>query len=264
MLLTVFLSCVLLGAVAGFLAGLLGIGGGLIIVPVLVYLFPLVNISPEMIMPMALATSLASIVITSSSAAIAHHKNKNIPWHLAKSLAIVVGIGASLGAFIAQFMSNENLTNFFAGAVIVLASYMMLSIRFTKTRTMPHHYVLLVIGLLTGTIASLMGIAGGAILVPVLTYFGVALRSAIGLATVCGVAVALFGSLGFIVTGVGQHNLPEFSLGYVYLPALLGIIIPSSLFAKSGVKMATKLPVTTLKRIFAFFLIIVAIKMLLS
>jgi uncharacterized membrane protein YfcA len=107
-----------------------------------------------------------------------------------------------------------------------------------------------------------MGIAGGAILVPALTYFGTSMRKSIGIATVCGVMVALFGSLGYIITGLKQPELPQWSLGYIYLPALLGIILTSSLFAPIGVKYAAKLPVKTLKKFFAVFLIIVAIKML--
>lgn len=262
MILTVFISCIVLGALVGFLAGLLGIGGGLIIVPVLVYLLSQLGIHTEMIMPMALATSLATIVVTSASAALAHHKNENIPWKLTKELMVVVAIGALLGAFIADFLSAKALTTFFATTVILLASYMLLSIRSTRSREMPSNKIMQLIGLCTGIIASLMGIAGGAILVPVLSYFGLALRHSIGVATACGAMVALFGSVGYIITGLQQPELPHWSLGYIYLPALFGLVLTSSFFAPLGVKLAAKLPVTTLKKIFAAFLIIVAIKMM--
>jgi len=264
LLFIVFFSCIVLGSIVGFLAGVLGIGGGLIIVPTLVYLLPLLGINSDIVMPIALATSLGAIVITSSSAALAHHKNKNIDWDLAKPLMIVVALGALLGAFIADFLSAQALTNFFAVMVLLLAFYMLMSIAFTKDRTMPSTVVLQFISGLMGIIASLMGIAGGAILVPALTYFGLSMRKSIGIATVCGVMVALFGSLGYIITGLGQANLPSWSIGYIYLPALLGIIISSSLFAPIGVKYASKLPVKTLKKFFALFLILVAIKMLSS
>jgi len=260
----IFVSCIFLGAIVGFLAGLLGIGGGLIVVPVLVYLLPQLGISNEVIMPMALATSLAAIVMTSSSAAFAHHKNNNIPWHITKPLMFIVAFGALLGAFIADRLSAQALTNFFAGAVIVLASYMLVSIRSRQTREMPSNIQLQVISLVTGVIASLMGMAGGAILVPVLTYFGMPIRHCIGIATVCGVMVALFGSLGYIISGMGNELLPAWSLGYVYLPALLGVVLTSSLFAPVGVKFAAKLPVQTLKKFFAVFLIVVALKMMLG
>lgn len=264
MLFTVFSACVVLGAFVGFMAGLLGIGGGLIIVPVLVYLFTLLGVNTEVIMPMALATSLATIIITSTSAAFAHQKNTNIPWPLVKWVGLAIGIGASLGAFIADALSAEVLTNFFAIGVVVLASYMLFSIRQQQTGQLPKKPVLSLIGLGTGIIASLMGIAGGAILVPVMSYLGLDMRRAIGLATACGVLVAIFGSLSFIYTGFSHPHLPEFSLGYVYLPALLGITLTSSIFAKVGVYYAAKLPVQKLKKIFAIFLMLVAIKMVTS
>jgi len=264
MIFTVFFTCVALGSLVGFLAGLLGIGGGLIVVPALVYLLPLLGVDNSIVMPMALATSLAAIVVTSSSAAYAHHRNNNIPWKLAKPLMIVVALGALMGAFIADLMSTQALKNFFAVAVMLLASYMLASIANPKERTLPSTLTLQVISWLTGIIASLMGLAGGAILVPALTYFGMSLRHAIGIATACGVLVALFGSLGYIYTGFSQPLLPSWSMGYVYLPALLGIVLSSSFFAPYGVKFASKLPVKTLKKAFAVFLILVAIKMMTS
>jgi uncharacterized membrane protein YfcA len=264
LLFIVFLSCIALGSIVGFLAGLLGIGGGLIIVPALVYLLPLLGVHSDIVMPIALATSLGSIVITSSSAALAHHRNNNIDWALAKPFIMVVALGALLGAFIAHFLTTQALTSFFAYMVMLLALYMLFSIASTRERQLPSKLVLQFIGGLTGIVASLLGIAGGAILVPTLTYFGLSIRKSIGIATVCGVMVALFGSIGYIITGLGQVNLPTWSIGYIYLPALVGIIISSALFAPLGVKYATKLPVKTLKRFFAVFLIFVAIKMLSS
>jgi len=273
-MLIIFISCIFLGSLVGFLAGLLGIGGGLVVVPALVYLFPYITIgnddlgyttlSIEVIMPMALATSLAAIVMTSSSAAFAHHKNKNIPWEITKPLMFTVAFGALLGAFIADHLSAQTLTNFFALTVFLLASYMLLSIRSQHSKEMPSNVKLQVISFFTGIIASLMGMAGGAILVPVLTFFGMPLRLCIGIATVCGVMVALFGSLGYIISGFDNVLLPPWSLGYVYLPALLGIVLTSSLFAPLGVKYASRLPVQTLKKGFAIFLILVAIKMVLA
>jgi hypothetical protein len=262
MLITVFSLCALLGAIAGVLAGLLGIGGGLVIVPALVYLLPQLGVEPNLVMPMALATSLGAIVVTSSSAMFAHHKNANIPWHIAKPLILFVALGSFSGAFIAELLSTEALTNFFAGAVIVLATYMLSAMRSERTRAMPSIYFLQMVAFVAGVIASLMGMAGGAILVPVLTYFGITLRHSMGIATVCGIAVALAGALGYIYTGYGNILLPQWSLGYIYLPALLGIVVTSSICAPIGVKLATKLPVKTLKKVFALFLICVAIEMI--
>ena len=263
MILSLFLTCLVLGALVGFLAGLLGIGGGLIIVPALVYILPFFDVTHEAIMPIALATSLATIVITSASAALAHKKNANIPIELAKVLVLFVALGALLGAFIADLLSAKTLTLIFAIAVILLALYMLRSIAKPKQRPLPNNAVLRFLGLFTGVLASLMGISGGAILIPTLSYFGVQMRQAIGVATVCGMTVATFGSLGYVITGLQQDHLPQWSLGYIYLPALFGLVISSSFFARYGVHLATKLPVKTLKKFFAIFLIIVALKMML-
>jgi uncharacterized membrane protein YfcA len=259
---SVFLACALLGAVMGFFAGLLGIGGGLIIVPVLVYLLPLLGISAELAFPMALATSLASIIFTSTSAAFAHHKNGNIPWPIAQRLVITVAIGAMLGALIAGMLSLKALTLIFASAVLILAAYMFLSIKVERSVALPSNWVLQFIGLFTGVLASLMGIAGGAILVPILMYYSLSMRQAIGVATASGIIVALFGALGYVIIGFGQGDLPPWSTGYIYLPALLGIVLTSSLFAPLGVKVGAKLSLPYLKKGFAIFLMLVAIKMM--
>jgi len=259
---SVFIACALLGAIVGFFAGLLGIGGGLIIVPVLIYLLPLLGISAELAFPMALATSLASIIFTSSSAAFAHHKNGNIPWNITKKLVGSVAIGALLGAVIAGMLSLKALTIIFASAVLILAAYMFLSIKVQRSVTLPTRWGLQSIGLFTGVLASLMGIAGGAILVPILMYCSLSMRQAIGVATASGIIVAFFGALGYVIIGFGQSDLPPWSIGYIYLPALLGIVLTSSLFAPLGVKAGAKLPLSYMKKGFALFLMLVAFKMI--
>ena len=262
MFISVFIACLVLGAIVGFLAGLLGIGGGLLIVPALVYLLPLLSINIEVVMPIALATSLASIVVTSASAAYAHHQRENIPWDIARKLIIFIALGALLGAFIASSLSAKSLTTFFSSGVMALAIYMLIATRSTAQRDMMSNIALAVLGGFTGIIASLMGIAGGIILVPTLSYFGLSMRYSIGASTACGLMVAIFGSIGYIISGMEQTLTPPYSVGYIYLPALLGIVITSSFFARIGVKYASKLPVATLKKYFAVFLMVVAIKMM--
>lgn len=261
MLTLLFTVCLLLGALVGFLAGLLGIGGGLVIVPALAYLLPHVGVEHELVMPMALGTSLATIVVTSISAVRVHHKNRNIPWQLTRDILAVVALGALVGAFIADELSSTALAYIFAIAVSLLAFYMLVSIKRVSSREMPSVAKLQGISLFTGVLASLMGIAGGAILIPILNFFGMQMRQSIGVATAAGLVIALFGSLGYFITGLDQENLPVWSLGYIYLPALLGISLTSTLFARYGVKLSSKLPVKTLKKCFALFLIVVAIKM---
>ncbi|WDE04104.1 sulfite exporter TauE/SafE family protein [Thalassomonas viridans] len=262
MFLTVVILCLFIGAFVGFFSGLLGIGGGLIIVPALAYLLPKLSISTEVVMPLALATSLASIVVTSSMAMLAHHKNRNIPWPLTRRLMVVMALGALCGAFIADILPAKALMQIFALAVLFLACYMLFSLNSHKVSAMPDIRLVQLTGFAAGILSSLMGIAGGAVLVPVLSYFGVNLRRTIGIASACGVMVAVFGSFGYVVTGIGRPGLPAWSLGYVYLPALLGLVATSSVFAPLGVKYAARLPVATLKKCFALFLMLVAAKML--
>lgn len=265
MFFTVLTICLVIGCLVGFLAGLLGIGGGLIIVPALVFILPKLGISTDVVMQMALATSLASIVVTSFIAGLSHHKNGNVPWKLARNLSVFVSVGALSGGFIADSLSVDMLTNIFAAAVISLALYMLISLRITQNvGKQPSLRKQRAIGLGTGIVASLMGISGGAILIPVLTYCNVQLRHAIGVSTVCGLLISAFGALGFIVAGLDQSALPQWTLGYVYLPALLGIVITSSMMAPLGVKFAGKLPTRTIAKLFSAFLIIVALKMILN
>ena len=137
MFISVLLACALLGSVAGFLAGLLGIGGGLVIVPALVYLLPSLGFSGENLMPVAIATSLASIVFTSTSATFAHHKRGNIPWQIAKQLTFTIAGGAFFGAYVAASLSDETLTYIFSVAVTILVSYMILLISMVKSTPLP-------------------------------------------------------------------------------------------------------------------------------
>ncbi len=262
-MLSIFIvSCVFLGIFVGFLSGLLGIGGGLVIVPVLIYLLPSLDIPIELVVPIALGTSLCSIVITSFTSTISHYRNNNIPVSLTKKFILPIALGALGGSLIADLLSVDLLKNIFAIAVSILAFYMLFSVRITKKFPLPNNVFIFIIAYACGVIASLMGISGAVILIPILSFFGVPLRHAIGLATTCGTVVAAFGSLGYIISGFGVAALPEWSMGYVYLPALVSVAITSTIFAPIGVRYASKLPVKTLGYFFAFFLLVVALKMI--
>lgn len=262
MFLTVFLICMLLGTIVGFLAGLLGIGGGLVIVPALAIILPMVGIEESIVMPIALASSLASIVITSSSSAFNHHKCGNIPWHLTKKLMVFVALGAVIGANLADMLPTKALTAIFACFVVCLATYMLFSIKQTVHRDLPSDNILKTFACGTGTVASLMGISGGAVLIPFLSYCGVNLLHAIGVSTACGMIVALFGTIAYLIAGLDNPMLPSWSLGYIYWPAVLGISTTSTILARYGVRLANRLPVKTIKKVFAAFLIFVAINMM--
>jgi uncharacterized membrane protein YfcA len=261
----IFLSCLVLGCIAGFLAGLLGIGGGLIIVPVLSYLILTLQLVPaEHAMLVAIATSLASIVFTSSSAAFAHHKNNNMPWQIAPWVLSGVSVGALLSGVIATDINKDTLQFIFASCVIFIALRMILPTKSKQQSSLPHGIILASATSVIGIISGMVGIGGGALLVPFLTHFKLDMRKAIGCASLSGIFIATFGVIGFIVLGFNQFSLQQGFLGYVYLPALIGIVTTSAFMAQFGAKAAQFLPVKIIKRIFAALLVCVAIRMLTS
>lgn len=260
----VFLFCLGLGALVGVMAGLLGIGGGLIIVPsFLLMAGPLLDIEVEHAMPMAIATSLSTVIFTGLSSARTHFKLGNIDKQIVGYTAIGIAIGATLGALFAAQISGVVLKRIFAALVIIIALQMIFG-RNRVSKTTLARPALSIIGAGSGFISALMGIGGGAILVPLLVWFQINIKKAIGCASLCGVVIAFFGTISFIYTGYNAPYLPEYSLGYVYLPATLGIVITSILTAPIGAKLTAKLDTKKLKRIFAVFLVLVSIRMIIG
>ena len=259
-----FLSCLVLGSVVGIFAGLLGIGGGLIIVPAFLFLAKhLLNIDIEHAMPMAIATSLSTVIFTGLSSARMHLKLGNIDKQVVMYCAFGIAIGATLGAFFATKISGIMLQRIFAGLVILIALQMIFGRNRVSSFTLGKPS-LGVIGVGSGFISALMGIGGGALLVPILVWFQIHIRKAIGCASLCGVVIACFGTVSFIYSGFNKEYLPEYSLGYVYLPATLGIVITSMITARIGAKLTAKLDTKKLKRIFAIFLVVVSIRMIIG
>jgi uncharacterized membrane protein YfcA len=263
-ILTFFLLCLILGSVAGVFAGLLGIGGGLIIVPAFLFMAQhLLNIDIEHGMPMAIATSLSTVIFTGLSSARTHFKFGNIDFHIVRYCAIGIAVGASLGGFFATKISGVLLQRIFAGLVIVIALQMIFGRNRVSSYTLGKAS-LGTIGVGGGFISALMGIGGGALLVPILVWFQVNIKKAIGCAALCGVVIAAFGTTSFIYTGFNKPYLPEYSFGYVYLPATFGIVITSMITARIGAKLTAKLDTQKLKRIFAVFLVLVSIRMIIG
>ncbi|GIU44156.1 sulfite exporter TauE/SafE family protein [Shewanella algidipiscicola] len=261
-MLTIFFSCVALGAFIGFMAGLLGIGGGIIAVPVLLYLLPQAGIVPEHLTHVAIATSLAAIILTSFSSARAHHSHGNVPWSLLKIMLPGFILGALLAGFIATLFAADTLKQAFAIFVIFMAIQMMFPYKAPAvTRPLPHRAVLFSVSLLVAIIAALMGIGGGALLVPFLCWCGLQIRQAIGFSSVTGLTIALFGSVSYVIAGWGEPGLADYTLGYVYLPALIGIVSTSMLTAPFGAKAASILPTPRLKKIFALLLMVIGLKL---
>ncbi|MGF1681101.1 sulfite exporter TauE/SafE family protein [Photobacterium minamisatsumaniensis] len=259
-----FSLCLVLGCLVGTLAGLLGIGGGLLVVPALVWLLPKAGIEPSLVMHIALATSLASIVLTSGASARNHYKLGNIDFGIVKSLAPGVILGGFGGSVVAELVPAELLPRIFAIIVLLLACQMLASMRFSGRNPLPGRTGMFSSGAVIGVVSSLAGIGGGSLTVPYLSWHGVEMRRSIGCASFSGALIAVAGMSGFIIAGVGDEALPTLSLGYVYLPALIGIALTSMYTTRFGAALVSKLPTLVLKKIFAVFLLFISIKMFLG
>jgi uncharacterized membrane protein YfcA len=260
-----FFSLLLLGIVAGSLAGLLGVGGGVVIVPVLAWLF---RNHPEIpsthLMQMAVGTSLATIVVTSVSSIIAHHRRGAVIWNIVWQLTPGIVIGTFVGAVIADALPSDTLRVIFALFLLLVAVQMGFGAQPAPHRQLPHRLPVGLIGIIIGKISALVGIGGGSMTVPFLVWCNVSVRQAVATSAACGFPIAVFGTLGFVVTGWDLNSLGLTSVGYIYLPALVAIIPTSLLFAPLGAKLAHSIPIVVLKRFFAVFLAVVGIHMLLQ
>ena len=263
MLLT-FLTYCAVGAIAGILAGLLGIGGGLVIVPMLVYVFAVNHIPQELTMHVALATSMASIMFTSVSSFMAHHRRGAVRWDVVKKIVIGILAGTFLGSFVASAMSTNFLKVFFVVFLYFVATQLLLNKKPQGGRDLPGKAGMFAAGNIIGVVSSLVGIGGGTLSVPFMLWCNIKVHNAVGTSAAIGLPIAIAGTVGYIVNGWNVAGLPAYSVGYVYLPALLGIAAVSVLTAPLGVKLAHSLPVDRLKRIFSLLLYVVATKMLLG
>lgn len=252
------------GLVAGILAGLLGIGGGLVIVPMLVYCLSRQRIPPEFIMHIALGTSMASIIFTSISSFLAHHKRRAVRWDVVRRIVPGILVGTFLGSCLASRLPSNFLKVFFVAFLFYVALQMLLDKKPAPARDFPGPAGMFGVGGVIGVVSSLVGIGGGTLSVPFMIWCNLALHHAIGTSAAIGFPIAIAGALGYIVNGWPVQGLPAYSLGYVYLPALLGIVATSVLTAPLGVQLAHSLPVAKLKRVFALLLLIVGSRMLAS
>ncbi len=260
-MLTTLLTYCAVGAIAGVLAGLLGIGGGLVIVPMLVYVFALNNIPHELTMHLALATSMASIMFTSISSFMAHHKRGAVHWNVVKKIVAGILVGTFLGTCFASAMSTDFLKVFFVIFLYFVAVQLLLDKKPKAARELPGKAGMFAAGNVIGVVSSLVGIGGGTLSVPFMLWCNIPVHHAIGTSAAIGLPIAVAGTVGFIINGWNHVMLPQYSVGYVYLPALIGIAAISVLTAPLGVKLAHSLPVGRLKRIFSLLLFVVATKM---
>ncbi|GAB4090044.1 sulfite exporter TauE/SafE family protein [Hydrogenophaga soli] len=253
------LELVALGLCTGFLAGLLGIGGGMLMVPFITFILGSRGVGADLAVKMAIATSMATIVFTSISSVRAHHKRGAVRWDIVKGLAPGIVLGAmlaSMGVF--AVLKGSWLALFFAAFVSFSATQMLIDKKPAASRTLPGTGGLLGAGGAIGFLSGLVGAGGGFVSVPFMTWCNVAMHNAVATSAALGFPIALANAVGYVVSGQSVQGLPEGSLGYVYLPALVVIASASVLMAPLGVKAAHALPVKQLKRVFASVLYLLA------
>jgi len=251
------------GVVAGLIAGLLGVGGGIVIVPVLFHILTGMGVDEAIRMHMAVGTSLATIIATSISSARAHFRRGSVDVDLLKSWGVAVLVGVLIGSGISLVVNGQVLTAIFAiVALIVCANMAFRPDGWTVRDSLPTGAAKHAIGIGVGGFSTLMGIGGGTLSVPILTACNYPIRRAVGTASAVGLIIAVPGTVGFILNGWGQANLPPFSLGYVSLIGFALIVPATVLAAPLGVKLAHTMPTGLLRKAFALFLFVTALRMI--
>ena len=255
-------SFLLLGAFTGLFAGLFGIGGGGIMVPVLTFIFVKLAFPAEHVVHIALATSMAAIAPTALASLRAHHLRKAVLWPVVIKLAPGILLGTFAGTFIAAYLSAKPLAIFFSCFMAFVALQMVLDRKPKPARKIPNGFVLTGVGSGIGGISALVAIGGGTLTVPFLTWCNIALPIAIGTSAAVGLPIALAGALGYLVNGLHVENLPAHTLGFIYWPAVIVMAGASFFTAPLGAKLAHTLPIAALKKCFALLLVSLSLQML--
>lgn len=253
-----------IGALAGMTSGLLGLGGGVVTVPILYVLFANQQMSPDYLMHVAVGTSLAAIIFTAISSVRAHHRRGAVMWTVVKNMLPGLAFGAVAGTLLAQHLDTRSLRIIFGMFEVMIAIQMGFSLMPFANHRMPGRFGLGNVGVFIGSVSTLIGIGGGTLTVPFLRWCRVDMRHAVATSAACGLPIAMVGTVSFILLGWRHTGDLPWSLGYVYLPAWLGIVVVSMAVAPLGARLAHRLPVNTLKRVFALFLGGVGIKMLIG
>ena len=261
---TWIIAYLLAGTVIGFFAGLLGIGGGMTLVPILAALFTAQQMAPEHVMHLALGTAMAGVLFTGSASVREHHKLGSVDWGVVKRLAPPMATGTLLSSLGAGWMPQRALALAFAVIVVGAATQIWIGKKPGPGRSLPGATGLWGVGLVIGVICGLVSAGGAFLSMPFMLWCGVPVRTAIGTGAALALPVALLGTLGFIASGWTATNLPDWSLGFVLLPALAGVVVASTFTAPLGARLAHRLPVATLRRLFAVVLYLLAAKMVVS
>ena len=249
----------LTGVLSGLLAGLFGVGGGVIVVPALILLFGHLGVGGDWVAHLAVGSSLAAMVGTGAASALAHHRRGGVRWELALRLAPGIVLGAWLGAVLAGALPELWLKRVFAAFLAYVGVRMLAPVSARGGRPLPGSLGLAAVGGVIGALSALVGIGGGTLTVPFLSARGIPLRQAVGTSAACGLPIALAGAVGFLAVGWGREGLPPWSTGFVYWPAVGLVLLASIPSAPWGARLAHALPVETLKRAFGILLLVMAV-----
>jgi len=256
------LSYLISGAVAGLMAGLLGIGGGLVIVPALALLFLHQGFSADTVMHYAVGTSLATIILTSISSLLAHQRRGSVYWPAVRHMAPGILLGALASAWLAKQMSSTVLALVFGVFLLLVAGQLLLGAKPAPHRQLPGAVGLGATGGVIGLVSGLLGIGGGTMTVPFLLWNRVDIRLAVGTAATLGLPIAIAGTVGFVISGLHAAAQPGNNSGFIYWPAVAAVALASVPAAPLGARLAHYLPRVTLQRLFALLLVIIGVKMI--
>ena len=259
-----WIAYLLLGLFVGLFAGMLGIGGGMLLVPPLVFIFSAQHFPIERVLHLALGTSLTTIIFTSLYSIRAHQSHGAVRWDIFRHAAPGLVVGTLAGSFIADWLDARYLAIVFVIFVSYSATQMVLDMEPKPSRRLPGKIGMALGAGAVGLISSLVGAGGGVLSIPLLILCNVTMRNAVGTSAALGFPIALAGAIGYVYTGFGESGLPPMSLGYVFLPALAGIVIGTFITVPLGARLAHSMRVTLLKRIFAVLLFLLAGRMLWS
>lgn len=250
------------GVVIGFLAGLLGVGGGMTLVPILAALFTAQALSAEHTLHLALGTAMAAVMFTGTASVREHHRQGGVDWAVAARLAPAMALGALLSTLASGVIPQRPLALAFAVIVYGGATQIWLGRKPAPSRTLPGTPAMWAVGLAIGVISGLVSAGGSFLAVPFMLMCGVPMHRAVGTGAALGVPVAVLGTVGYLASGWSVAGLPWGTVGFVYLPALAALVLATVVTAPMGARLAHRLPVTTLKRIFALVLYVLATRML--
>lgn len=261
----------LIGSVAGLLMGLLGVGCGLIVVPLLALWLPYHGIAPSFVLKIAIATSLTIVFVTACSSMVAHHRYQRVQWFFIQQYGLTILIGAIIGAGLVHYLNMHTLKFVFGAMIVIIAIYTVWKLLLTSPQTeldpkalnRNYSWRLAIVTGCIGLISAMIGIGGGTFTVPLLRKLRFPLLHAIGTSAACGILVSLTGLITILIPSYGLKDLPAWSIGYLYLPAFILIAPTSFLFAQLGARVSAHLNAKLMQGLLAAILLIIGLKMLL-